>query len=82
MIAKIELLTFDLNTFQTHGYTKGVFDTASDLFVMVGSGNVENLVIVAVLTRNLTIVNKPLVTVLVDSWIGHSGTMKSSLKKK
>ena len=33
---------------------------------MVSSGNVENLVIETVLTRDFAIVNKPLVTVFVN----------------
>ena len=47
---------------------------------MVGSGNVENFKVIATLTENLSAVDKPLVAVFINGWIGHGRASKGSLK--
>ena len=77
----LKYLTFDFDTFESHGHTQSIFDTTSDLFVMVSSRYIEYLVIESILTANFPIIDKPLVAGYIDWGIGHSIAMESSLKK-
>ena len=76
-----ENLTFDFDTFESHGHTQSIFDTTSDLFIMVSSRYIEYLVVESILTANFPIVDEPLVAGYIDWRIGHSIAMESSLKK-
>lgn len=72
-------LTFDLDALKAHRNTQDIFHAASDLFVMISSGYVENLVIETVLAWNLTVVDEPLVAVIVNWGIGNCVAMESRL---
>ncbi len=76
------VLTFHLDAFKAHSNSKGVFHCATHLLVMIVSGYVKDLVIKAMLARNLTVVNGPLVAVLEHRRIGDGITMESSLHYK
>ena len=80
IVQKQQCLTFDLNTFQAHGYAQVIFHLTSDLFIVVRSGNVENLIVKAMLTRNFSAVDKPLVAGIVNRRIGYGHTAKCSLR--
>ena len=76
------ILTFDLNTLEAHGHSERVFHTTSDLFVVIGSGNVEDLKEEAVLILDFGVIDEPLVAVVENRGVGHGHTTKCSLQEE